>query len=705
MKVCTITTHASDNYGAVLQAYALSTYVNTLVPSEILNYVPAYAKEKYRVKRKIRSLKSLLYYGYDVRHQSDRTRRKERFSSFRDSYLNLTEEYATTEELAEASSRYDAVIAGSDQIWNPVLHQFDSNYFLTFCRENVKKYGYAPSFGLAQLTERQEKMVRVRCEGFSDIAFREQSGIDIARKLFQRDFPLVLDPVFLLDKAAWERIVPDTAPKEKYYLCYYLSDPRDSVRHICRMAKKDNAKVYSIGYSLKDIENSATKVYDLGPLEFLSYLYHAECVFTDSFHATAFSLIFNKPFYTRVDGKNAKRADRVLTLIDSVGLQDRAYAETQLHTLSADGLDYTAADCLLEKHVNESRAYVKSVADDIKGGQQTPLHTVSLDKLTAYGGYIKDPSALVKSSSGGFAAAMAQTYLQKNGVVYGVAYTGDFRGAEYIRCDSQSRVEALLGSKYIKSTGVTKDIIEKVKADLSERRNVLFIGLPCEIAALITCLERDHVSYRDCLLTVDLICHGPTYPKVQEEYIDALEKKYHARVTGFSVRYKNPDWSPSYLYAEFENGQKYIREFAYTDMGEAFQKMPMKGCLSCRFKGDHHRADITIGDFWGIPRKNAAYNRKGVSVALVRTEVGKRLLEEMDNIMLFDADAGFIIEHNLNYAFSAEKPKDYDAFCEDYKTIGLHKTCVKHYSRKKKMLMRVPPAIMKAVKKCKGWMI
>lgn len=700
MKIGTITTHMADNYGAVLQAFALSTYINSFCPCEIINYYPEYARSSYRLKTKIQNPKSFVYHVYDSLYLNERRKRKERFSTFREKYLKLSQECHNYDELKEISSQYQVIIAGSDQIWNPGLHKFDENYFLTFCQDKVKKYGYAPSFGVSELKKKDQKIVKLRCEGFSDIAFREKSGIEIARKLFGKDFQFVLDPVFLLNKQQWSRLLSNITPKKPYYLCYYLSDPRNSVKHVCELGKKNGVDVFSIGYSIMDCLNNAKKLYDLGPLEFLAYIYNAECIFTDSFHATAFSIIFNRPFYTRIDGKNAKRSDRIISLIDSLDLSDRAYAETDICNMDfSKEIKYGRTNELLSTFVQESQSYIRSIIEN--GSSNVKIQTETLKDLKAYCGYASQETKLQTSSSGGFAAAMSDFILRLNGVVYSVAYTEDFKGAEYIRIDDIEKLPALAGSKYIRSSGITKELIQNVRTDLSQNQKVLFIGLPCEIAALRNVISKNNYDFSN-LICVDLICHGTTYPKVQEEFINALERKYGGKITGFSVRYKNPNWSPSYVRAIFDNGKEYIRELGYTEFGEAFRKMPQSGCLKCKFKGANHRADITIGDYWGIPKNSEAYNKKGVSVAFVHNEKGNDFICSLDNIRLFSANSRFAIEHNLNYAFPVEENEDYNSFRTDFKQLGLHAACVRHYSRRDRIMMNTPQCIISILKALRG---
>ena len=368
MKIGTLTTHMSDNYGAVLQAYALSTYIGQQADCEIVNYYPEYLRKAYHGRIKVRDIKSLINFCFQVLHTGARKRRSHRFAAFREQHMRLSYLCRNRKELTGAAPQYAAIVAGSDQIWNPDIHGFDENFFLTFCPEKVRKYGYAPSFGVSSLNEEQAAEVKRRCEGFTRLAFREESGVRIAREVLGLSCPLVLDPVFLLSAEHWRGLKAATAPTGKYVLCYFLSDPRGSVEAMCKRFQKEGYMVYSIGFSARDAVNGAKKVYDLGPSEFLAYIDHADYILTDSFHATAFSILFGKNFYTRTDGKNAKRADRVISLLKACGLEERTYADAQAASLPFAPIDGEKVAADLAEGIAISRSYVDSIVAD---GNQT----------------------------------------------------------------------------------------------------------------------------------------------------------------------------------------------------------------------------------------------------------------------------------------------------------------------------------------------
>lgn len=178
----------------------------------------------------------------------------------------------------------------------------------------------------------------------------------------------------------------------------------------------------------------------------------------------------------------------------------------------------------------------------------------------------------------------------------------------------------------------------------------------------------------DNLYTVDLICQGPTFPEAQSSYIEMLEKKYKSRIAFFTVRYKKFGWTPPYVYAKFENGKEFCQKWTESELFYSFARFTRKSCTHCQFKGEAHKADITIGDYWGLEPNMIGYNKNGVSAFLVKTEKGDRLIHSIDKekYVLDKADASFIIDHNPYYNNSRDASKNADVFEKNLKSKGLH---------------------------------
>ena len=306
--------------------------------------------------------------------------------------------------------------------------------------------------------------------------------------------------------------------------------------------------------------------------------------------------------------------------------------------------------------------------------------------LKAYSGYFNDDEKLLQSSSGGAATIISELILTGGGVIFGSAYSADFRSPEFALIERKEDLHRLKGSKYAETSkrvfhdGEYRALWPLVAEKLESGLTVLFTGLGCDVAALKSFLKARGTD-TSRLFTIDLICFGPTLQEVHRQYIETLERKYKSRITNFTVRYKKNGWTPAYIYAEFENGKNFCTEFYPSDYGRAFSRYARNVCYGCRFRGENHQSDITVGDFWGLDRNMEGWNKNGVSVLIVRSEKGEELIRKIDTkqFSIREVDAEFVIEHNPMYFKRREKVSDYDKFCEDLKTVGLHKAIVNHY--------------------------
>ncbi len=292
---------------------------------------------------------------------------------------------------------------------------------------------------------------------------------------------------------------------------------------------------------------------------------------------------------------------------------------------------------------------------------------------------LKDNDRIMKSSSGGVAYAMCEYVINHQGIAYGVEYMPDFTGAQYIRVDKKEKIEKICGSKYITTNKQLKgkNLYENIFDDLLSGGYVLFIGLPCEVSALYKYLDRHDHKNLEKLLTVDLVCQGPLDSEIQTQYIRFLEKKYKSSIIDFSVRFKNPNWTPIYLKALFENGKQHIKPLYETDFGRAFLIYGQEYCYVCENKGDNHKADLTLGDFWGMTPKDEEYNIKGVSVVITHNEKGDNLFRSLESITWNEITKEKAIGSNVMYSVPRKKHPKFEDFKEQYALSGLHKAVFK----------------------------
>lgn len=323
-KIGIITFHAADNYGAVLQAYALQTYLSTQGNcAEIIDFVPygvekanlpLFVNDKKLIKRLIKQVLILPNYFKLKRKNS-------KFAEFRKDYFKLSRKFRTADEIRGAELDYDICITGSDQVFNPLIQNSDI-YYLDFCNKS-SKIAYAPSFGIKDFTKVKESTKKLIKE-FKHLSCREADGAEFLSEVTDNAVPTVSDPVFLLSNEEWSKIT--TKPRtDRYILIYDLNGGKALVEIANKIKTETGLPVICI--TANKYANTKYKVDELlvscGPVEFVSYIQHAEYVVTDSFHGTAFSTLFHRKFISFVALKHA--ASRIQSLLGKLGIEDRIY--------------------------------------------------------------------------------------------------------------------------------------------------------------------------------------------------------------------------------------------------------------------------------------------------------------------------------------------------------------------------------------------
>ena len=361
-KIGILTYHPYDNYGAVLQAYALQTYITKHLNGdvEIINFCTddqLLDNEIFQLKRKnnIRSLlftlKEKLPIFFELR------RKKKKFELFRKEYLKLTKRFKDCHSLFNNLPPKDVYITGSDQVFNPYAKYTDV-YYLGFDKKNAKKVAYAPSFGVSDLDEAVNDKLKGFINDFDYISCREEVGATYLSKLLGRGIPCVVDPVFLLSKDEWSRVIHmpnlNNSFNNGYVFVYRLAGGQ---------ALMELAKKVSVNTGLPIICIARDKHYcqdckmdiSAGPLELLGYISGASYVVTDSFHGTALSLVFGVnviPFIAL-----QKASSRITTIMDRLGLsQNIVYNVEKFHFNSLSFSDYRTQ---MNGYILESVNYLK----------------------------------------------------------------------------------------------------------------------------------------------------------------------------------------------------------------------------------------------------------------------------------------------------------------------------------------------------------
>lgn len=316
-----ITFHRADNLGAVLQAYALQTVLQNSFSAdvEILDYRCPWIEGDQKKAAGIKGAALKCYYY--VKHRG--------FDKFRRKYLQMSPS-CTEKDVSKCAAQYDIFITGSDQVWNYECSNWDDAYFLDFVPSNKKKYAYAASLGRYCFTLEEQSHVQQLLKDYSGISLREKSAAEQIKPLYSGELNVCADPVVLLTKAQWMEIMPSRLYPGKYVFVYLIMDSETVLSHAHAYAEKHGCKVICNKTSPEFILRGS-------PSDFLSWIHHAQCVFTNSFHGTAFSLIFEKPLVADIlypDGKPNKRVHEMLIRTGAEACALRKEME-QVHTPDA----------------------------------------------------------------------------------------------------------------------------------------------------------------------------------------------------------------------------------------------------------------------------------------------------------------------------------------------------------------------------------
>ena len=297
-----------NNYGSILQAYALQCTMNSLpnVDYEIINQFGKSITSIDNLIDKLKTIgvrKTLKRVFWKVSFRGLRNRNK-RIQQFVNDQLKVSEEQYNESNIRLINQKYDGFICGSDQIWNPRLVALNSMYWLSFAEPDKIKISYAPSIGITQLTPKEIFAIKGSLLNFDGISCRESIGTDLINSAIGKTKCItVLDPTMLIDKCRWDDLSGERIINEPYVFAYILKGTKQQRLCVEEFSRMFNLKIVTIPF----LESEYTEWYDLRfgdikywaatPDEFINLVKNAEFVFTDSFHSCVYSCLYHVPFF------------------------------------------------------------------------------------------------------------------------------------------------------------------------------------------------------------------------------------------------------------------------------------------------------------------------------------------------------------------------------------------------------------------------
>lgn len=344
MKTATVTWIYYENFGTFLQAYALQKSIAALGHDNVI-IDDSFLHKPNKINLIKRTIIDIIKGRKKKSHKA--------YQKFRNKHLKINNKFNCINEI---SKKYDVYICGSDQIWSPHI-KFNPYYFLNFTGK--KKIAYAPSTGTGTSTEEYRNNVKSLIEQFTHVAVREEDGAAMLSSFIDKEIKVVIDPTLLLSSTDWDIVTCNVKNEKPYILCYFLTPNKWYLDYVKEYAQKTGIriKIFNTNPIYKEY---GFELIDAGPGEFITYIKNAKKIFTDSFHASIFSIIYHKNFITFKrfkDGGNNDQNTRIANLFKKFNISTHFIGEENLKNIEdLDTPDYAIIDeklkILREKSIN-----------------------------------------------------------------------------------------------------------------------------------------------------------------------------------------------------------------------------------------------------------------------------------------------------------------------------------------------------------------
>lgn len=359
-----LTFHCADNYGAMLQAYGLKRYLcGKGIQADIVRYEPPFMTGRHwwipyipigKVSKWIRFARS--GWASHRRMGEDFFRLRDHMRSFRRNYLLRRGQRKIFFQGQLKSLPYRYYIVGSDQIWNPDITCGLRNVYFGAFESNRKErvIAYAASLGGSALNEQYSQEFSELLKNIDAVSVREEAAVPYVKQYYKGDVTAVLDPVFFLGKEEWEAVerLPD---KEGYILVHMTEREQKIIDYVKALSKEKGLPVIELRTNTGGAAEEEFQVdYTAGPSEFLGYIHKADYVVTNSFHMTAFSIIFEKRFQIFLHSSLGARIRNILKIHN---LEDRLYQEGIQTDIEAP-IDWNKVKKRTEENIKLSEAFL-----------------------------------------------------------------------------------------------------------------------------------------------------------------------------------------------------------------------------------------------------------------------------------------------------------------------------------------------------------
>lgn len=370
-KIALFSPYCSQNYGTVLQAFALAKVLTDmgadceyitwkrypLGKKELLKFMLKHPSFYYLLKKNQKHNANDLKYSFLSEEPYRETIRKNEDFCKKNTPVNPQTFYL--DDLHKLEAVYDKVMVGSDQTWCPdSLYQFSPNY-LGFIKNNAKKESYGCSMGTTDIPEAFKSFARKKLKSFNHVSCREQSNCEWLQNELKKKVTCVLDPTLLLNKNQWLSYMKPVTMPSKFILCYILGEKETISEYAETLGHNYKLPVYYI-LTRPDYNNKENVLSGIGCEEFLWLINNCEILITDSFHGSIFSINFGKNFIA-FDKHKVGTYDngRLKEIVSLFGIDSHFHADNDLSL--PEEIDYEKVNNVLKQKRDASMAYLKGI--------------------------------------------------------------------------------------------------------------------------------------------------------------------------------------------------------------------------------------------------------------------------------------------------------------------------------------------------------
>ena len=362
MKKIGIFTFFQLNYGAVLQAYALQHYLEQQpsVKVEIVDFTTPNHLSEHKVFNKQKThnfIKIVMYFCLTLVHSCQIKRRISLTWEFKKKYFNFTRRFSSLDDVMKNHPVEDVYITGSDQVFNPKA-SYVPLYYLGFEKGKGIKAAYAPSFGISEFNREITSKIKKYVDDFDYLSCREPAGSSYLESITGKRAPVVIDPVFLLDAEEWRKVLVKPNFRKDYIFIYDLNGGDNLIKIAKNIQKTTKLPIVCLTGNRMKVYPVNKQFYDAGPAEFIGWIQNASYVVTDSFHGTAFSLIFAKQFFSFIALE--KTSSRIKNILSEAGLLDRIIDRDSVQYFNFENYN-TIKDVKLDGFISSSKHYIKEI--------------------------------------------------------------------------------------------------------------------------------------------------------------------------------------------------------------------------------------------------------------------------------------------------------------------------------------------------------